>query len=269
MQPICFLDMDGVCVDFMGGALAVHGRTLPPREIQYDFWHQLGMTAVDFWAPMNVGFWATLPWTHEGRAILAAVEDVFGGRVQILTSAGHENARTGKREWVAREMRKYQKRVNMETKKHLWAHPHTVLVDDHQANVEAFRAAGGEAVLVPRPWNSRKEETDAEGRFDVSAVRDEILAASYRAGGYKPTDDAHRYPLTDPRITAALPERTNAKPYTLPQMRVWVRRGLRDAQKQTHKLPAALTIAAGGSRFYTTTRADVKEFAAKVGRMLA
>ena len=34
------------------------------------------------------------------------------------------------------------------------AGPGRWLIDDKDANVEAFRAAGGQAITVPRPWNS-------------------------------------------------------------------------------------------------------------------
>jgi hypothetical protein len=38
--------------------------------------------------------------------------------------------------------------------KHLCAYPEALLIDDCDKNVNAFRKHGGEAILVPRPWNS-------------------------------------------------------------------------------------------------------------------
>ena len=38
--------------------------------------------------------------------------------------------------------------------KHLCANPETLLIDDSDKNVDSFRKCGGQAVLVPRPWNS-------------------------------------------------------------------------------------------------------------------
>jgi len=37
--------------------------------------------------------------------------------------------------------------------KSLLARPRAVLVDDSDANVDAFRAAGGAGIVFPQPWN--------------------------------------------------------------------------------------------------------------------
>ena len=39
-------------------------------------------------------------------------------------------------------------------RKHFCARPDALLIDDGDHNVEAFRANGGQTILVPRPWNS-------------------------------------------------------------------------------------------------------------------
>ena len=38
-------------------------------------------------------------------------------------------------------------------RKHFCARPDALLIDDSDHNVEAFLAHGGQAILVPRPWN--------------------------------------------------------------------------------------------------------------------
>jgi hypothetical protein len=242
MSATCFLDLDGVKVDFMAGALAVHGRTLPPREIQYDFWHQLGMSAADFWKPMDRAFWAGLPWHKEGKALLAGLEDLFGPqRVVILTSGGHPEAAAGKREWIEREVPHLAAAALIcgGAKAHVAA-PGKLLVDDHDPNVTAWRVAGGPAVLVPRPWNSRRDETDDEGGFDVAAVLAEVEAMA------RPTPT--RYRLTHPEILARLPPRADGKGHTREQLRLWVTRGLRASDGSRVRLGAIKR----GDQWYTS-----------------
>ena len=55
------------------------------------------------------------------------------------------------------------------------ASPWHLLVDDAEHQVEAFRTAGGRAILWPAPWNSRGP-LDAFGGGTVSAGFDRVLA---------------------------------------------------------------------------------------------
>ncbi len=181
---VCFLDLDGCLVDFVGGALRLHGKSLPPSEVRWDFLSQIGFSGIDdpaFWERMGRPYWAGLDWTAEGRALLAGLEGLFGAdRVALMTSpCMTDGCADGKLDWVAREMPAYRRRVFLGSAKHMAAGPGKLLVDDHDANAERFRAHGGAALLVPRPWNERRAECDGEGRFDVAAV----LAEARRMGG--------------------------------------------------------------------------------------
>ncbi len=187
MRPVCLLDLDGVLVDFVGGALSLHGKHVPPSEVRWDFLTQIGLEPADFWRPLGRSFWAGLPWTAEGRELLDVVEDVFGPEnVCLLTSpCATPGCCEGKLDWVARELPAYRRRVLVGACKHLVAGPGKLLLDDHDANVEAFREAGGSAILVPRPWNDRRAECDGQGRFDAAAVADEVYlwAKAFYTGG--------------------------------------------------------------------------------------
>jgi hypothetical protein len=179
--PVCFLDLDGVLVDFVGGALAAHGRTLPIADVRWDFCTQIGFRGVDdpaFWAPLGYDFWANLGWHADGRAIVGTVDRLFEGQVALLTSPCDTlGCAEGKREWVRRHLPEFSQRLLIGTSKHLVAGPGKVLVDDHDANVAAFRCGGGRAVLVPRPWNTRCGETLDEGKFCSASLLVEIDAA--------------------------------------------------------------------------------------------
>ena len=59
--------------------------------------------------------------------------------------------------------------------KHLLAAPCKLLVDDFDGNVDGWVAAGGAAVIAPRPWNRFRPATGADGRFGPDAVAAEVL----------------------------------------------------------------------------------------------
>lgn len=178
VKPVCYLDLDGVLVDFVAGGLAFHGKTLPPDEVRWDFPQQVGFVgtwAAEFWNPLGKDFWAGLGWTVEGKLLLAHLEVLFGDRVVLLSSpCGTPGRHEGKCEWVERELPAYRRRVCLGAAKHLFAAPTKILVDDHDANADAFTAEGGRAVLVPRPWNRRRGDCRPGGLFDVQALIDEI-----------------------------------------------------------------------------------------------
>jgi hypothetical protein len=179
-MQVVFLDLDGVLVDFVGGAFAHHGKSLPMREVRWDFPKQLGFEdawAESFWAGLGYDFWANLDWTAEGQALLAQLEGLFGDRIALLTSpAKTSGCAEGKLAWIGRHLPKYARRYFIGPPKELIAGPGKILVDDHEENTRKFAAAGGRAILVPRPWNCRRHETDNEGRFNVARLAGEIDA---------------------------------------------------------------------------------------------
>lgn len=166
-----FFDMDGVLADFVGGALAAHGKTLDPAAVQWDFCSQIGFAGPGdpaFWSPLsNPEFWATLPPLPDGMELFRRAEAEFGaGRIGILSSGLCPGSCDGKRAWLKKHLPAYEKRAIFCTVKELVAAPCKVLVDDYEPNHDAFVAAGGRAVLAPRPWNRRRELTGEAGRFD-------------------------------------------------------------------------------------------------------
>jgi 5'(3')-deoxyribonucleotidase len=168
------LDMDGVLVDFVGGICAAHGRENPYLKgaTGWNTDKALGISEEEFWRPAeNPGFWERLEWMPDGRRILDYVIGTIGKQnVYILTSParsdddGQDEAEChyGKLLWLYRELPSFARkgRLLFGSCKHLCAAKGNILVDDADHNVEAFRAAGGTAVLVPRPWNARHTEKD-------------------------------------------------------------------------------------------------------------
>ena len=157
------IDLDGVLVDFEFGMARAHGvdlETITPAGEQRDWeWHgMLGLSRSAFWRPAdNIDFWLNLPWTPDGEEILAAVLRRFGPeQVCILSSPSRSPfSAAGKVAWIQRHLpRTLQRSFLIGPRKELLASPRSLLLDDNDANVARFRAAGGSAILVPRPWNS-------------------------------------------------------------------------------------------------------------------
>jgi 5'(3')-deoxyribonucleotidase len=165
------LDLDGVLVDFVGGALRVHGSQLCPDDInRYDMVGVMGVSGVDFWKPIDAAgpeFWRDLesyPWFDQLYHGLKAL-----GRVVLVTQPSWSwHSFAGKKMWLDRVLGPSFRDYAFIKEKDLLARPTRVLVDDSPHNIASFLAAGGEACLFPQPWNG-------EPAPDATRI-DELLA---------------------------------------------------------------------------------------------
>ncbi len=178
VEAVCFLDMDGVLVDFIGGSLKAHGINLHKRDCEWSFFNKLGLTDAQFWDPLGHDFWANLEWTSEGKELIKELEYLFRERIVLCTSPCETPGGVeGKIAWIKRELPAYRRRFFVGPPKALAASPCKVLIDDHDLNVEAFVLEGGHGVLVPRPWNRNKHLTNDEGDFEVKRLIAQIERA--------------------------------------------------------------------------------------------
>jgi 5'(3')-deoxyribonucleotidase len=164
IRKTCFLDLDGVLADFVGGICRVFDIT---REQLYERWPEgdwsvykaLQISEDQFWTDIDawgIRFWRELQPLSDYRQILETVEERFGAKnVAILTSPPRNPlAVAGKVEWIQTHLPDYRRRFFVGPDKQLLAHANAVLVDDYDENIRKFREAGGQAVLCPRRWNS-------------------------------------------------------------------------------------------------------------------
>jgi hypothetical protein len=154
----CFVDLDGVLVDFNRGAVRRHGRDYPdpwPRGV-WAVREVLGLDGASFWAAMDEQFWADLDPLPNCFGLLELLEGLFGPEnVCILSSPSRDaSALAGKYRWIRRHLPDYERRYLIGPAKHFCSGPGKVLVDDLEENVRLFTEAGGRGVLMPRPWNS-------------------------------------------------------------------------------------------------------------------
>lgn len=182
-----FLDMDGVIVDFVRPALAAHGKTLPMSEVRWNFPGQVGMTDKEFWPKLGYDFWSSLPRTNEANALLGYLLGAHKDNLALLSSpCNTRGCRDGKHTWVINNVPQLKDRLILGSCKEMFAHYDSLLIDDHEKNVDKFRAYGGSAILVPRPWNSRRAECDEDG--NVADVEDLLWSIWCLTGGKEPNE---------------------------------------------------------------------------------
>jgi 5'(3')-deoxyribonucleotidase len=157
------LDMDGVLVDFLSGAIDALNRDFN-RDItieryaeefgQWGTYDYYGITVQQFWESIHNTpfFWVDLqpmPWYKELYDFLLEMGDVT-----ILTTPSLDpSCAMQKLQWLGKYLNIGSDAVFMGSRKYLMA-GNGILIDDYFKNVNAFRSAGGEAILVPSNWNT-------------------------------------------------------------------------------------------------------------------
>lgn len=158
LNHTCYLDLDGVLVDFTTGALKAHNKELKYEDITWDFDKQLNIEPTVFWEAFGYDFWANLTKTKECDSIIALVEKYFGDNVVLLSSpCKTKGCRDGKEEWVKNNLPfGYVNCLFTGKDKHKLAAPNKFLVDDYESNITKFEENNGKSFLVGRPWNVQK-----------------------------------------------------------------------------------------------------------------
>jgi 5'(3')-deoxyribonucleotidase len=157
------LDMDGVLVDFLSGAIKALNRdfnrdiTIEQYADKFGRWETYdyyGITTTQFWESIHNTpfFWVDLepmPWYKELYALLSEMGDVT-----ILTTPSLDpSCSMQKLQWLRKHLDIGSDAVFMGARKYLMA-GNGILIDDYYKNVDKFRDAGGEAILVPSNWNT-------------------------------------------------------------------------------------------------------------------
>lgn len=166
-RPVILLDMDGVIANFVDQVIATFGWDI--KHDDYSSWayhQQMGLTDQQFWARIDSDFWGRIepyPWA---RSLVSHLRDK--GEVIFATSPNLDSETpSAKVRWLRKHglMSPLWNDYMIGPHKHLMANKQTILIDDSDSNVEKFRAAGGNAILFPQPWNERKADmADRAGR---------------------------------------------------------------------------------------------------------
>jgi 5'(3')-deoxyribonucleotidase len=157
-----YLDCDQVFSDFVTG---IFQALKFPHKVDrswsfgqtYDVFPLAGSTREEANELCTIDFWENLPWTEDGKELLAEIWARFRPYETMLLTKPmeHDDSFTGKARWVRREIPELHKRmVPTWVEKAEFAYDfNCLLIDDSQDNVESFVTSGGAAILVPKPWN--------------------------------------------------------------------------------------------------------------------
>lgn len=172
----CFLDMDGVLVDFVGGILRSLGIENPWKDRKnlgvYRLEDATGLPPHEIYGVMaRETFWENLEPTPECFRIVGEAESFFGPEnVYVLTMPTRDRGCVeGKLSWLRKHLLRYEDQSFVGRKKYFCASPNAWLVDDSTENVDAFVQHGGHGVLLPRPWNTNRHLDTVNFLTEVSA----------------------------------------------------------------------------------------------------
>jgi len=154
------IDMDGVVADFVSAAARAHGVMISEWPAgEYDICKVFRIPSNRFWGALDSeAFWSGIPLTSFADELMYLLN---GKEKFFLTSPTMSpQSLAGKCRWIQAMYPKMGRKFLIGPQKHYCARPGTCLVDDSDANVNEFRKAGGQAVLVPQPWNSAHDHVE-------------------------------------------------------------------------------------------------------------
>ena len=174
-----FLDLDGVVSDFLRGLHEALDVSYSYVKYTYEKgkWDMLNDIKRSDGTPVTfrecddcctIPFWHRLYWMHDSAEILRAIGGWFNvENIYLLTTPmPNPESSTGKVLWVRDNLPEFIKRtILICAPKSLLARPDTLLIDDKDENVEGFQKAGGNAILVPRPWNKLHKYSDVASQI--------------------------------------------------------------------------------------------------------
>ncbi len=185
-----FVDLDGVLVDFVDSArraLIAKGVIEPishedmmakwPRG-NFEFHDVFNVPEGKVWGALDrlgEDFWAEMEPTADFRELWSMLSIPFrsdNGHIVVCTSPSKDpGSAAGKIRWMERHISKGFRAFIVTPVKHMLARPGAVLVDDSDEKVNKFREHGGQAILVPRLWNSDHKFADNAAQVVKAELR--------------------------------------------------------------------------------------------------
>jgi 5'(3')-deoxyribonucleotidase len=163
----CFLDMDGVLVDFDSIAMKYFNTT--EDELKRcgwnpggGWWNQYCDVTYEHLSELEEDFWATLPKTQWCDQVIEIIENKFGPQnICILsTPVPNRGCLSGKYLWIENWYPKYLKQMLIGRPKYFCSGSYKVLIDDDDENIQEFESEGGRGILFPRYCNNLHAKAD-------------------------------------------------------------------------------------------------------------
>lgn len=159
-----FLDLDDTLNDYMGYALEKLGCEGPYDPAFGNDFHRAvnelhptrDFTKWEVWDALDsLDMGKDVPKSNEFELLVHWSKDIVGlENVFILTTMVAPELITFKLSWMRNHLPGWlQDQYILTTRKRACASREALLIDDCEQNVDEFQAAGGKAILVPRPWN--------------------------------------------------------------------------------------------------------------------
>jgi hypothetical protein len=152
-----YLDMDGVCTNFVGDFLSKFFPNRRYEEVtkygihdvlgipEYEMWSKIDREGEIFWSHMSKYTWTD--------CLISYFEDFV-----FLSSPGMlPEAASGKMKWIHRFYGNHFDKWIFTRHKELVGKPGDILVDDSEANCQRWEESGKKAILFPQPWNKNRD----------------------------------------------------------------------------------------------------------------
>lgn len=139
-------------------------KVLCTNATETNVWDRVAAMPARWWAklkPDPAGLLLVAKLRTRGVEVIPISQPLLLGR----NDAGYGASCEGKRQWLEANVPELAGDLILTAAKHKFAGPDTILVDDSPAHVDAWRKAGGSAVLWYQPWNRRSRSH----RFDEHA----------------------------------------------------------------------------------------------------
>lgn len=193
MNVTIYLDMDGVCCDFLDGALrllqeyAGIDRDRVMRDWPQGEWalhKHVGITddtLFELIASKGGGpaFWSGLAEYDHARELYDFLSG-HGDVVYLSAPTTHPCSLHGKVEWLQKRRGQGFRDYILTTHKHRLATPRALLIDDHPENCQKFVSHGGFAVQFPSPGFPLRESHETVLDYTKRKVRDALFAMERR-----------------------------------------------------------------------------------------
>lgn len=173
---LVLIDMDGVIADLVGYLKFYFNKPDAKILSKAGLPKQLGLTEEELrkFFDNHPEIFAALKNTCDDFSLYYALGDFEINRVFICTRVVNLKAAIFKMFWLdSNEAIGASLRANIIfcEDKTVFARPDVLLIDDLDTEVKRFKAAGGQAILFPRPWNSAREYANEPQVYYISELK--------------------------------------------------------------------------------------------------